>query len=108
MDVIVFRFKPDAAKQFHVTSQNVKDLIQFLQTIKYYGGTCYDMLPFRGRRTQFCLFFSDGLPVLGKETATNIDFPIYTITSNTKANFVNLKRWSLKSGGSFAEFLFGI
>src|SRR5579875_3527724 len=101
VDVVIFRFTPDPLKQFHITSQNIKELIEFLQNLKYYGGTCYDSLSFRDRKTQFGLFFSDGLPVLGKETALNMNFPIYTFTSNTKANFVNLKRWSLKSGGCF-------
>lgn len=78
-------------------------MIEYLKNVSYYGGTSFDCLPVKSRddKIQFALLFSDGFSVLGNETPSNIEIPVYAFNSDSKANFVNLKRWAQKSGGEY-------
>ncbi len=109
VDVTVLRNIAEPIKKFTVTRGDTREVLRFLQSTPFDGGTDLGALRFprdKGRNAvyRYYLLFTDGHDSLGSETIGEASVPVYTISSDRQgavagANFPFLRRLADKSGG---------
>lgn len=94
----------EEGKKFQVNNLNYAGITNWESLKKYLSETIYDggtdFSAIKSVNADDILFFSDGLSNFG-DLDLNLNKPVYTIISSSKANFSQMKYISLKTGGEF-------
>ena len=115
VEVIPFRNIPEMGTAFVVQKGDASEVIQFLSTIVYDGGTGLSSVNF-GRLTaldqskaarqlsipvNYYLLFTDGLTNLGPDLPASVEVPVYAVSNDPRSNHTLLRRLSSTSGGQY-------
>ncbi len=115
VEVVAFRNTPDAARTFWIKKGDATEVLKYLSSTIYDGGTALSAVEF-GKRTvaerntprdetlpaiAYWLLCSDGLSNLGPDLPAKVETPIYSITADPRANHALLRHLSAKSGGAY-------
>ncbi|HYE16959.1 MAG TPA: VIT domain-containing protein [Tepidisphaeraceae bacterium] len=113
VDVVVFRDRPEAVKQFWVKGGDAKEILRHLSATIYDGGTSLAALSLEKetllerRETlpgiAYWLLFTDGLANLGGDLPRVIDAPVYPITVDPRSNHAGVRHLAGKSGGAYVN-----
>ncbi|MEZ0264332.1 MAG: VIT domain-containing protein, partial [Phycisphaerae bacterium] len=114
VDVVVFRDRPEGAKQFWVKGGDAKEILRHLGATIYDGGTSLAALAIEketnhGARDEtlpgiaYWLLFTDGLANLGGDLPRVIDAPVYPIAVDPRSHHAGLRHLAGKSGGAYVN-----
>lgn len=92
-------------KSFDVKNGDINELLTFINSLNYDGGTQAGVLNFNSVTTDEILVFSDGLGNFGNEHFQTSEKPVYTVNSSQSANHSGLKFLAMQSGGSYINLL---
>lgn len=113
--VIPFSNIPQKETSFDVTNGDASQVINFLSTLPYDGGTNLsalwlgklpasekdkawkDLPPLIGHY----LLFTDGLTNIGPDLPAKAEVPVYTISNDARSNYPLLRRIATESGGQY-------
>lgn len=107
VNVQVIKFNNDTStkRDFLVNKRNLKDLITYLQTSTYYGGLDYNVIL---KNNEFgadaVLLFTNGASLFS-ELNSEINAPIFSINSSTKANHEVLQKAAYSADGHYVNLV---
>ena len=102
VDVVVLRERAEKPRPFRVTNGNVAELIAFLKSQPFDGGTALGALNLP--RRNYWLWFTDGFSNLGHGLPTvAAGTPIYAIATAPATNFGLLRYFCEQTGGALSD-----
>lgn len=103
INLCVFRNRITSRKTFSANKNNIEELINFLKSVQYDGGTqmgALSALPDKDL-PDYYLLFSDGVSTFGKEEVSGLKRPVYPISSSNTVNHAFLKYIAASTGGEY-------
>ena len=102
VDVTRFSNSAEPPRSFKIKGDGDDGLIQFLKATTYDGATDLSKLPIPPG-VEYALLFSDGNGNLGPAMPAKLPVPVYTISSDSRANHAILAAIGERSGGAYAN-----
>ncbi len=106
VEVRVLRNTLSAAESFNINKRKVSQLIDYLDAIKYDGGTQMGALQALNELSEksspdLYLLFTDGLTNFGEASFEQLSAPAYVISSDNRSNHALLKSLAYNTGGNY-------
>ncbi|MCX6117944.1 MAG: VIT domain-containing protein [Proteobacteria bacterium] len=105
VDFVVFRDQLEAPQIFNITNGGADELLKFIDTVSYDGGTNLSTLNFESTKntSDHWLLFSDGMATLGYDLPKFGGIPV-TVVSSDSARDSGLQRFLVEAtGGSLFD-----
>lgn len=100
VEFVEFRNRPGKTRSYLVTRGQAGDLVNYIDSIKFDGGTTFTGINNDLPRPDCYLLFSDGISTYGKSMMPELDAPVYAVTSSDGADYSFLQNVCRKTGGS--------
>ena len=103
VNVQIFSFILGKNTSFSIKNGNCEELLKFLKTIKYDGGTQLGEITLKP--ADFNLFFTDGISTFGNKNFPKFNSPLFIFSSSKATNIPYLQALGSKTGGAFFNLL---
>jgi len=90
-------------KEFRVKEGKCPELIDFLKSTQYDGGTNLGSIDFNSIKSEEILLFTDGISTFGEIPADNFNSPVISINSSKTADHNLLRFFASASNGVYAN-----